>query len=157
MQELCPSIKIYIGRTSGSLASLLLAGVASLALSGSAHAGSLNIIPTFDSTITTQPGAAAIEGAINNAIGAIENNITSPNNLTVSINFQAISTGLGQSSTAVGLVSYFDYYNAFKAVATQPNQLTALASLGPAPTSSSSPNPVNGSTFVQITSAEARN
>jgi hypothetical protein len=155
MQELCPSIKIYIGRTSGSLASLLLAGVASLALSGSAHAGSLNIIPTFDSTITTQPGAAAIEGAINNAIGAVESNITSPNNITVSIDFQAMSTGLGQSTTSIYSESYFAYYNGFKAVATQPNQLTALASLGPAPGSGTG-NPVNGTGMI-ITSAEGRN
>jgi hypothetical protein len=151
-----PSVLEWTNRAGAGLASLLLAGAASLALSGPAHA-TLTITPTFDSSITGDPNAAVIEGAINNAISAVTSNITSPNNITVSILFQAINSGLGQSSTAVGDVSYFAYYNAFKAVATQPNQLAALASLGPAPASSSSPNPVNGSTLVQITSAEARN
>jgi hypothetical protein len=157
MQDFCPSINLSIGRTGGGLASLLLAGVASLALSSPVHAGFLDIVPTFDSSITSQPGAAAIEGAINNAIGAVESNITSPNNLTVSIDFQAITSGLGQSSTFVTDLSYFQYYNAFKAVATQPNQLTALASLGTAPTGPGSGNPVNSNTSVQVTLPEARN
>lgn len=155
MQDFRPSIKISTGRAGAGFASLLLAA-ASLALSGPAHA-TLTINPTFDSSITSLPDAAAVEGAINPAIGAVESAITSPNNITVSIDFQNVSTGLGQSSTAVEDVTYFEYYNAFKAVATQTNQLAALASLGPAPTSNSSGNPVNGNTFVQITSAEARN
>jgi hypothetical protein len=156
MHEFCPSIKLSIGRTGGGLASLLLAGVASLALSGPAHA-TLTIIPTFDSSITSQPGSAAIEGAINNAISAVTSNITSPNNISVSIDFQAMTTGLGQSTTFITDLSYFQYYNAFKAVATQPNQLTALASLGTAPTGPGSGNPVNGNTSVQVTLPEARN
>ena len=67
------------------------------------------------------------------------------------------NSGLGGSETGVYLVSYDDYYKAFKAVATSPAQLAALASLGAAPTSESSGNPVNGNTQVEITSAEARN
>jgi hypothetical protein len=98
MQEICPPIKTSIGRTGGGLTSLLLAGAASLVLSGPAHA-TLTIIPTFDSSITSLPGAAAIEGAINNAISAVTTNITSPNNITVSIDFQNMSTGLGESTT----------------------------------------------------------
>jgi hypothetical protein len=156
MHNFCPSIKLSIARTGGSFASLLLAGAASLALSGPANA-TLTIDPTFDSSITSLPGAAAVEGAINSAIGAVEGAITSPHNITVSIDFQNMSSGLGESSTAVGELTYYQYYNAFTAVATQPNQLAALASLGTAPTSNSSPNPVNGSAFVQVTSAEARN
>jgi hypothetical protein len=121
-----------------------------------AHA-SLIINPTFGSSITTDPNAAVIEGAIRAGIAEIEGDISSPNALTVSILFNSMNTGLGESSTAIGHVSYFDYYNALKAVATSPNQLTALASLGPAPTGQSSGNPVNGNTAVIITSAEARN
>jgi hypothetical protein len=153
MQECCPSIKLSIGRTGGNLASLLLAGVASLALSGPARA-TLTIDPTFDSSIASVSGA---EGAIDAAISSVESNITSPNNITVSIYFTNMTSGLGESLTTEYESSYFNYYNQFKAVATQPNQLTALASLGAAPTSSSSGNPVNGNPNVVFTSAEGRN
>ena len=111
-----------------------------------ANAAGLTINATFDSSITSLPGAAGIESAINSAITAVESSITSPNNITVSIDFQNMSSGLGQSFTTEYIDSYYGYYNAFKAVATSPNQLTALASLGPAPTSPSSGNPVNGNT-----------
>jgi hypothetical protein len=151
MHEFCPSIKLSIGRTGGSLASLLLAGVASLALSGPAHA-TLTIDPTFDPSLSSSSDAA-----INSAISAVESNITSPNNITVDIYFNSMTSGLGESLTTIYQPSYFQYYTAFKAVATQPNQITALNSLGAAPTGPSSGNPVNGNTAVQITSAEGRN
>jgi len=117
----------------------------------------LTIIPTFDTSITSQVGAAGIEGAINAAIANIEANITSPNNITVNIYYASMSSGLGESETGIYTVSYYDYYNHFDAVSTQPDQLEALASLGLAPTSSSSGNPVDGNTGVIITSAEGRN
>ena len=53
MQEISRSI----GRTAGSLASLLLAGVASLALSGLAHA-TLTINSTFDASIPVRGPAS---------------------------------------------------------------------------------------------------
>ena len=111
----------------------------------------------IDSSVTSLPGAAGIEeGAIGAAITAVETNISSPNNITVDIDFTNMSGGLGESTTGFYAPTYYQYYNAFKAVATQPNQLTALASLGPAP-SSGTPNPVNGTANVIITSAEGRN
>ena len=116
-----------------------------------AHA-SLIINPTFDPSLTSPE-----QGAINAAIGVLEGDISSPNNITVSLYFNSMSGGLGESLTGIYTVSYFGYYNAFKAVATSADQLTALASLGTAPTSASSGNPVNGSTQVDITSAEGRN
>jgi len=149
MLDFCPSIKLSIGRTGGSFASLLLAGVASLALSGPAHAGSLDIVPTFDPSIASVSGA---EAAINAAISSVESNITSPNNLTVSIDFQNMSSGLGESTTGFYNVGYSNFYNAFKAVATQPNQLTALASLP-----NTTNNPVNNTPGLVVTSAEGRN
>jgi hypothetical protein len=122
-----------------------------------AHA-TLTIIPTFDSSITSLPGAAVVEGAINAAIGAVENSITSPNNINVSIYFTSTgNSGLGESFTTIFEPTYFQYYNAFKAVATQPDQLTALASLGPAPVNNASGNPVNGNPNIIFTSAEGRN
>jgi hypothetical protein len=153
MQYFCPSIKISIGRTGGGLASLLLAGAASLALSGPAHA-TLTINPTFDPSIASATGA---EGAIDAAISSVESSITSPNNITVSIYFTSTgSSGLGESFTSAVEPTYYQYYNAFKAVATQPNQITALNSLGAAPGPTSG-NPVNGNPNMIITTAEGRN
>jgi hypothetical protein len=45
------------------------------------------------------PGAAGIEGAIGAAITAVETNISSPNNITVDIDFTNMSSGLGESTT----------------------------------------------------------
>jgi PEP-CTERM motif len=133
------------------IAAVVLLGV------GTPARASLVINPTFGTAITGDADAAAIEGAINAAIGTIESDITSPNSLSVSVYFNEMSSGLGESETGIYNVSYFSWYNAFKAVATAPDQMTALASLGPAPTSASSGNPVNGNTDLQITSAEGRN
>lgn len=127
-----------------------------LTLGASAHAGSLTITPTFDSSITSDPNAAAIEGAINAAISNVTSSITSSQNLSVSILFQEQSTGLGNSNTAVTEVTYGQFYNALSTIATanpgNTNLQTALASL-PNQTN----NPVNGSQYVQVTTAEARN
>ena len=143
-----------IERSFRSLARCVWAPViAVVMLCGHAHAG-LTIVPTFDSTITSNSNAVAIEGSINAAIGVLEADIKT--NVTVTVDFNAINSGLGQSQSTFYNVSYFDYYNALKAVATSPAQLTALASLGPAPTSESSPNPLNGSTQMSITSADGR-
>lgn len=117
----------------------------------------LTINATFDSSITGLAGASQIEASINAAISNVTSSITSPNHLTVSIDFQNMSTGLGQSNTTAYSVSYFDYYNALKVAATSPTQLAALASLGTPPTNENSVNPVNGSTQIIITSAEGRN
>ena len=122
-----------------------------------AHGSTLVINPTFDSSITGDANAAGIEGAINAAITALEGDITSPNNIAVNIYFQETNSGLGESNTGEYAVSYDDYYNALKAVAISPTQVAALASLGPAPASEFAGNPVNGSTRVDITSAEGRN
>src|ERR1700679_2586175 len=80
---------------------------------------SLIINPTFDPSLNS-----AEQGAIKAGIAAIEGDISSPNNITVSIYFNSISSGLGESETGIYTVSYDDYYNAFKAVATSANQLT---------------------------------
>jgi hypothetical protein len=104
---------------------------------------------TFDASYTAAE-VTAIQGAIN----TLEADINTP--ITVSIHFQTMTSGLGQSDTFISNVSYFDYYNALKAHATSPQQLAAIASLGTAPTSTSSPNPVNGSTQVQATLPDLR-
>jgi len=127
----------------------LVAMVALCAVSpGRAHAN-LTITPTFDSTITSDPNAAAIEGTINSAIGVLEADISTP--ITVSVYFQATPEDVEferfTNNTTQFWASYYDYYNALKAIDTAPGatsaQQTAFASLGAAP-SQNSGNPVNG-------------
>lgn len=107
---------------------------------------------TFDPSLTV-PEIAAIQAAMN----VISADITSPNHITDKLYFTATGSGLGESTTGIYTVTYDQFYNALNAVSTSATQLTAIASLGPAPTGPSSGNPVNGSTSVDITSAEGRN
>jgi hypothetical protein len=137
--------------------SLFLVALSAVSL-GRAHASVFTITPTFDSSITGDPNATAIEGAINSAIGVLEAQINTP--INVNIYFQETSIGLGGSSTGLYSPSYYDYYNLLKAVDTAPGassaQQTAFASLGSAPTGPSSGNPVNGNDLVYITAPNYR-
>ena len=142
---------------SGKGPAMTIVAVVLLGAGTTAHADSITINATFDSSITSLVNAASVEGAINAGITELESAIASPNNITVNIDFQNMNSGLGQSETGIYTVSYYSYYNAFQAVATSANQLTALASLGTAPTGPGSGNPVNADTQVYITSAEGRN
>jgi len=124
----------------------------------------LVITPAFDSTITSDPNAAAIEGTINSAIGVLEADISTP--ITVSVYFQAtpedVEFQLFSNSSTQFWASYYDYYNALKAIDTAPGatsaQQTAFASLGAAP-SPTSGNPVTGwvsDEAMMLTSANLR-
>ena len=129
----------------------LVAMVALCAVSPGRARANLVITPTFDSTITSDPNAAAIEGTINSAIGVLEADISTP--ITVSVYFQEgdqnfdAAALLSDNQSGYYWASYYAYYNALKAIDTAPGatsaQRTALASLGPAP-SLNSGNPVNG-------------
>ena len=70
-----------------------LCGVASV------HAN-LTIVPTFASSITSSPNATYFESQINSAISAIDGYIANP--LTVSIDFQAVTFGLGSAGAKDG-------------------------------------------------------
>src|SRR5579863_1264152 len=74
----------------------------------------LNIIATFDSSITSDPNAAAIEGAINSAISFYDTTFTTATAapIGVAIDFQEMSSGLGQSNTTLYKVSYQSFINA---------------------------------------------
>ena len=63
----------------------LVAMVALCAVSPGRARANLVITPTFDSTITSDPNAAVIEGTINSAIGVLEADISTP--ITVSVYF----------------------------------------------------------------------
>jgi len=140
-----------IGPWSGlkSLVPMLLAVLLHLGASGSARAN-LVIVPTFDSTITGDPNAATIESTINNLIAIYEASFS--DSVTVTITFQEMSTGLGQSSTYYKTsYSYSSFRSRLVSHASTANDAIALAHL-PATTA----NPVNGSTTVELTLPNAR-
>jgi hypothetical protein len=116
---------------------------------GSAARADLVINPIFDSTITSDPNAAKIEGTINAAIQVYETRFADP--ITVNIQFGEMNTGLGQSSTFLGVISYSQYITALTADKTTSADTTALAHL---PTGTI--NPVDGSTSILVTTANLR-
>src|SRR5690242_18202100 len=72
----------------------------------------LTINAVFDSSIVSNPNAAQIEATINAAIADIQSRFADP--ITVTINFRLMSTGLGQSSTYFGNISYSTFIAALK-------------------------------------------
>jgi hypothetical protein len=109
----------------------------------------LTIVPTFDSTITSDPNAAAIESTINAAINIYQTYFSDP--ITVKLDFKEMTSGLGQSSTYIESVSYTSYLNALKSHATTANDNSAIASL-PVQTD----NPVDGNASIIVTTADGR-
>ncbi len=90
---------------------------------------SLIIVPTFDSSITSQSGAAAIESTIDSAISFFESTYT--NNISVSIDFYAMTSGLGESQEGfVYNQSYLAYYNALETTDANPAALAGLTANG---------------------------
>jgi hypothetical protein len=111
--------------------------------------GGLKIIPTFDSSITGDPQSATIQATINAAIALYQANFSDP--ITVTITFQEMSGGLGQSSSYYQPFSYSSYIAALQSHATTADDTTALAHL---PNSAS--NPVNGNQSVNLNLPLAR-
>jgi hypothetical protein len=110
----------------------------------------LVIIPTFDSSITSDPHAASIIATINMAVNFYEANITTP--VTVNITYQEMPSGLGQSNTFFGAITYSQYLAALQAHSSgDAVDTAALASLPSDPS-----NPVNGNTTVDVTTANLR-
>ena len=112
--------------------------------SGAPARGNLVINATFDSTITGDPNAAVIESTINAVIALYEASFSDP--VTVTITFQEMTGGLGQSSSYfISGVSYSTFRSRLAAAATTANDTNALAHL-PVGTN----NPVNGSTTLSL-------
>lgn len=109
----------------------------------------LIIIPVWDSTITSDPNAAAIENTINTAIQTYQGKFSDP--ITVTITFAEMSSGLGQSSTYLGTISYSSFYTALAADAKTTTDTTALAHIP-----GGSVNPVDGTTSIRVTTANQR-
>jgi hypothetical protein len=105
--------------------------------------GALVINATFDSSITTDPNAAAIEAMINDAIAIFESQFNDP--ITVSILFRYSTTDPGGAALGSGVLALSDvglyaipwtnYINALVADATTANDTTANASLPGSPLS----------------------
>jgi hypothetical protein len=104
----------------------------------------LTIIPTFDSSITSDPQAATIESTINAAIATYQSSFSDP--ITVYITFQEMNGGLGQSTDRhFQQVLYSDYLAALKSHATTADDATALAHLP-----NSAANPLNNNQYVNL-------
>jgi hypothetical protein len=125
----------------------VVAGLISIAPSAKAN---ITFNVTFDSTITGDPNAALIEATINQAIAFYEANITTP--ITVNLTYAEMSGGLGESSTFFGTITYNEYLAALQAHSSgDATDVSALASLPAGPN-----NPVNGTTSVDVTTANLR-
>jgi len=113
---------------------------------GASASANIIITPIFDSTITNDTtNKTAIETGINNAIAEVESKILNP--ISVTITFQEMGTGLGQSSTFINSLSYSQYRTDLINNQTKSaNDITAIATL-PATTA----NPVNGTNFMTLT------
>ncbi len=107
----------------------------------------LTIVPTFESSITSDPKAAQIEAGINAGITQIEADFSTP--ITVPIDFTE-GGGLGASSTFFAQITYSQWRTALAAKATDANQLSALANIPNTAT-----NPDNGSDTVDLVVANA--
>ena len=104
----------------------------------------LTIIPNFDSSITGDPNATAMEAAINAAIQVFETNIA--DNATITITFVSDpSVGLAQSLVYYVPVNYSDYVNALVANAKSSNDFLALSQLP-----KTSNEPVTGQSQMEI-------
>ncbi|HUP02966.1 MAG TPA: NF038122 family metalloprotease [Bryobacteraceae bacterium] len=110
------------------------------------------IIPTFASSITGDPNAAAIEAAINSAVSIYENVFANP--IDVSIEFQE-GGGLGGSEKSLYGINYADFYTAYSANAVNDNSVatTALAS-NVVPNQVN--NPVTGNAYLAMSTADIR-
>jgi hypothetical protein len=127
---------------------LLLVGAISLSFVDPAQA--LTITPTFGSSITGDPNAAAIEASINSTIAIYENTFTDP--INVPITFNEMTSGLGQSSVPLFSVPYATYRAALGADATTANDATALAGL---PNQANNPVTRTASMLIKPATADA--
>lgn len=109
----------------------------------------LVIIPVWDSTILNDPNVVSITNTINNAIQVYETKYRDP--ITVTIKFQEMGSGLGQSSTFFGTTPYQTFYNALVADSKTTNDTVALPNVP-----GGTVNPVDGSGTMALTTANFR-
>jgi hypothetical protein len=112
-------------------------------------ARALIIVPVWDTTITSDPNAAIIENSINMAIQFYEARFADP--ITVSIQYQEMTDGLGESEWSYYNIPYSQYLSALQAHATTTNDTYALSFLPAGPN-----NPVTGDANINVHAANLR-
>jgi len=112
----------------------------------------LNILPTFGSSITSDPNATAIENTIDNAISVYHQDFSNP--LNVPIYFTEMSTGLGQSNDSLTSVNYSDFRSALAAEPTSAVRATALQYL-PNQINEPVPNTTGSNLWLSAANADA--
>ncbi|HWE49511.1 MAG TPA: NF038122 family metalloprotease [Bryobacteraceae bacterium] len=114
----------------------------------------LNIVGTFDASILSDPNAASIENTINTAISFYNSTLTTATAapVTVSIDFQNMSSGLGQSSTTIYGVDYQSFVSALTAASS--GDLTDSTALSVLPLGVN--NPVTGTNLLGAKTAELK-
>jgi hypothetical protein len=117
--------------------------VVAAALPIGAPAYALTITPTFDSSITGNINAVAIENTINSAVAVYETTFSDP--INVPITFKNMATGLGHSDTVVFDVGYNAFSTALMVDAKSADDAVAIATN---PVASS--NPITGSTTIWV-------
>ncbi len=138
-------------RMCGAWAMVAVSFAAFLWCVGPVRAG-LTITPTFDSSITSDPNAAAIEGVIDSAISVYENTFSNPINVSI---YFAEGGGLGESGKALYALSYQSFYNALAAqVAANPGDSTKATALASLPNQTN--NPVTGNPYVALSTANIK-
>ncbi len=116
----------------------------------------ITFIVNFESSVTSDPNAAAVEGDINSVISLYESMIT--NNITVTVDFAEMSGGLGESDTFFSPgVSYNTYCNDLQAtIGGTSVGTTIFGSGGSIGTTCGSTDPVVGNSNIDLKTANAR-
>ncbi len=123
------------------------------AMTATTAAGSgLVINAVFDSSITSNPNALAMEGAINRAIAIYESLFSDPVSISILFRYSAtgpdggpLSSSVSQSDFVVYTIPWATYINALRADSTTSYDVTANNSLPTAPISSNiRPSGANG-------------
>jgi hypothetical protein len=120
-----------------------------LAILATVSGTGLTIVPTFDSTITSDPQATTIESTINAAIALYHSSFSDP--VTVTVIFSEMASGLGFNNTYAADIGYSNYRAALASHATSADDSVALAHLP-----NSAANPVNGDPNVEMSYPLAR-
>jgi len=135
----------------GQVMALAASSAALLGAVSSPARAQITILADFGNSITSDPNHVAIENTLNSAVAAFEANISTP--ITVRMAFGEMNTGLGQSSTFFGNVSYSSFLTQLNSVSSSANDATALSVLNP---EGSAVNPVNGNTNINVKTANLR-
>ena len=137
--------------TWASLRQWLGAALFSTMIAAPLHADSLIITPTFASSITSDPNAAAIEGVIDSAIQGYENLFSNP--IDVTIEFQETSSGLGESEKYLYGLPYSTFYAAYSLNAADNNDPAAQTALASGVVPNQADNPVTGTAGLAVSTA----